>query len=147
MQFFAVIDTNVIVSAVLNAKIDEKREEKSNPRTIIDFVRKGIIIPFVNAEILYEYYDILFQKRFNFNKERVFEILDSFLNKIKTVSKLPDSIVDLPDKTDTPFYAVTLSAREETDAYLVTGNIKDFPREPYIVSPKEMIDIIESKLK
>lgn len=147
MQFFAIIDTNVIVSAVLNAKIDERREEKSNPRTIIDFVRKGIIIPFVNAEILYEYYDILFQKRFNFNKERVFEILDSFLNKIKTVSKLPDSIVDLPDKTDTPFYAVTLSAREETDAYLVTGNKKDFPREPYIVSPKEMIDIIESELK
>ena len=30
------------------------------------------------------------------------------------------------------------------DAYLVTGNIKHFPTEPFIVTPRQMIDIIVS---
>ena len=28
------------------------------------------------------------------------------------------------------------------DAYLVTGNIKHFPVKPFIVTPKEMLDIL-----
>ena len=28
------------------------------------------------------------------------------------------------------------------DAYLVTGNIRHFPLEPYIVTPRQMLDII-----
>ena len=35
--------------------------------------------------------------------------------------------------------AVTLS---DTDAYLVTGNIKHFPVKPYVVTPKEMLEIL-----
>ena len=29
-----------------------------------------------------------------------------------------------------------MEARETTDAYLVTGNIKYFPVKPYVVTPK-----------
>ena len=30
------------------------------------------------------------------------------------------------------------------DAYLVTGNIKHFPDKPFVVTPREMIEILET---
>ena len=41
------------------------------------------------------------------------------------------------------YYAVLMEKRKEKDAYLVTGNLKHFPVRTYIVTPKEMMDIIE----
>ena len=35
-----------------------------------------------------------------------------------------------------------LSSRDDA-AYLVTGNIKHFPREPFIVTPRELLNILE----
>ena len=32
--------------------------------------------------------------------------------------------------------------KERDEAYLVTGNIKHFPVKPYIVTPKEMLEIM-----
>ena len=37
------------------------------------------------------------------------------------------------------FYEVALS---KEDAYLVTGNIKHFPKTPIVVTPAEMIEIL-----
>ncbi len=41
------------------------------------------------------------------------------------------------------FYAVLMEQRKDTEAYLVTGNMKHFPVRTYIVTPKEMLDIIK----
>ena len=38
-----------------------------------------------------------------------------------------------------------MSARNTMDAYLVTGNMKHYPIRNYIVTPKEMIEIIEKE--
>ena len=35
-----------------------------------------------------------------------------------------------------------MQKRMTDDAYLVTGNMKHFPKEPFIVTPREMLDII-----
>ena len=43
------------------------------------------------------------------------------------------------DKKDLVFYEVALS---KEDSFLVTGNLKHFPKKPFIVSPAEMIQII-----
>lgn len=32
--------------------------------------------------------------------------------------------------------------KQKDDAYLVTGNIKHFPKKPFIVTPRELIDIL-----
>ena len=48
------------------------------------------------------------------------------------------------DPKDVIFYEVTLDARQSDEAYLVTGNIKDFPKKPFVVTPREMLDIIEN---
>ena len=35
-----------------------------------------------------------------------------------------------------------MEERKTADAYLVTGNIKHFPAKPYVVTPRQMLDII-----
>ena len=35
-----------------------------------------------------------------------------------------------------------MEKRKLEDAYLVTGNIKHFPAKPFVVTPRQMIDII-----
>ena len=47
MRYFAVIDTNVIVSAMLKSK--------SVPGTIVDLVLERTIVPVLNDKILKEY--------------------------------------------------------------------------------------------
>ena len=47
---------------------------------------------------------------------------------------------------DLVFYEVTMEKRED-DAYLITGNLKHFPERPYIVTPGEMMKIIDRETK
>ena len=50
--------------------------------------------------------------------------------------------IELPDQNDRVFYEVVMEVRKEDETYLVTGNIKHFPKETFIVTPKEMLEII-----
>lgn len=49
---------------------------------------------------------------------------------------------EIPDLKDVVFYAVLMEKRKNEDAYLVIGNIKHFPVKTYVVTPREMLDII-----
>lgn len=52
----------------------------------------------------------------------------------------------IPDPKDIVFYEVVMEGKKEhSESYLVTGNIKHFPVKPYVVTPKEMLEIIQSK--
>lgn len=134
MSFYAVIDTNVLVSAFLKST--------SIPRIIIDYVFAGDIIPLYNEEIIAEYKTVLNRPKFHFPKESV-EIV---VNKIKEIGIHFDAISvneNLPDPKDVVFYAVTMNARNENEAYLVTGNIRHFPEKTFVVTPRQMLDIVE----
>ena len=49
----------------------------------------------------------------------------------------------IPDSKDIVFYEVVMEGRKEhDDTYLVIGNIKHFPAKSYIVTPKEMLEIM-----
>lgn len=43
------------------------------------------------------------------------------------------------------FYEIVMSAKNTVDAYLVTGNLRHYPMRSYIVTPREMIQIIEKE--
>lgn len=45
-----------------------------------------------------------------------------------------------PDPNDIVFYEVKIS---KEGAYLVTGNIRHFPKKPFVVTPREMLEIID----
>lgn len=51
--------------------------------------------------------------------------------------------IELPDPKDAIFYEIVMEKRKNTEAFLVTGNIKHFPKEPFIVTPREMLTILE----
>jgi hypothetical protein len=40
------------------------------------------------------------------------------------------------------FYEIVMTARKVADAYPVTGNSKHFPVKPFVVTPREMLDIV-----
>lgn len=48
----------------------------------------------------------------------------------------------LPAPKDLVFYEVVM-AKQDENAYLVTGNSKHFPKKPFIVTPNELLDIMK----
>ena len=46
------------------------------------------------------------------------------------------------DPDDIVFYEIVMTARTAVDAYLITGNKKHYPIKSYVVTAREMLDII-----
>lgn len=133
VKYFAVIDTNVLVSAAL--------KWKSVPGSIIDLAFNDVIVPLVNKEILEEYRSVLLRPKFHLTDEIVHDVINELVSHALDISE-EHLDIDLPDPKDRVFYEVTMQARKDEDAYLVTGNIKHFPVRPYVVTPRQMLDII-----
>ncbi len=133
MKYYAVIDTNVLVSAML--------KWQSVPGKILELAFSGLIIPLFNDEILSEYKNVLSRPKFKLSNEIVNNIVNEIEEKGLYVNeKTLDEY--LPDPKDRVFYEVVMEERNNEDAYLVTGNIKHFPVRPFIVTPRRMLDII-----
>ena len=133
MKYYAVIDTNVLVSAML--KWD------SVPGTVMSLVFDGPIIPVLNDAILKEYRDVLSRPKFRFTTGIVDAVLEAFLTNGLFVDAEPQPVA-LPDPKDLVFYEVVMEERKTRDSYLVTGNIRHFPAEPFIVTPRQLLDQI-----
>ena len=132
MKIYAVIDTNVIVSALL------LRHQDSATVKILDYLYGRTIVPVYNDEILEEYATVLRRTKFNFPESTICATLEA----IKAGGVKSDRISceeQLPDPKDIVFYEVALSVE---DSYLVTGNTKHFPKKPFVVTPAEMLQII-----
>lgn len=142
MKYFAVFDTNVLVSALL--------KQKSVPAQIVHEVPNGSIVPLYSEGILAEYEEVLHRGKFQFVEAEVRSMIDDIKEKGVPMDASPGDLV-LPDENDVVFYAVVMEKRKETntdddaDTYLVTGNLKHFPKEPFIVTPREMLDIIRGQ--
>ncbi len=133
MIFYVVIDTNVLVSAVL--------KPTSNPGIIVQLVDNGTVIPLINDKILEEYNEVLSRAKFKFTNDQVSKIVG--IISMRGIYVDEDHIdIELPDEKDRVFYEVTMKSKEERDTMLVTGNMKHFPVKPFIVTPKELCDII-----
>ena len=133
MVYYAVIDTNVLISAML--------KWNSVPGNVLEFTFSGTIIPVLNEHIVREYREVLSRPKFKFTKD----IIDTVVNEIERLGvyiDAPELEVELPDPKDRVFYEVVMEERNAEDAYLVTGNLKHFPEEPFIVTPRHMVDII-----
>ncbi len=133
MKFYVVIDTNVIVSSVL--------KPDSNPGYIYNLIQQGTIIPLINEKIVSEYIEVLSRSKFHLSISIVNKIVQGIVKYAISVDEEHIDI-ELPDEKDRVFYEVTMKSNEERDSMLVTGNIKHFPKESFIVTPKELLDII-----
>ena len=136
MKYYAVIDTNVVVSSMLNPN--------SVPGTIMKFVATGLIVPFINDEILNEYIEVISREEFSFKKEVIEGTLHLFQEQALKVDRTTAE-EQFVDKKDIVFYEITLTGRKNTNALLVTGNLKKKKKKPFVVSPREMLTIIEEQ--
>lgn len=135
MRYYAVIDTNVLVSALLRGS--------SVPGIILREALTGRIIPLFNDGILEEYRDVLTRRKFRFDRSAVEVLISGIIKRGVFVDAEPveETVID-PD--DAVFYEVVMERRSEGEAYLITGNIKHFPVKHFIVTPREMLEILEN---
>lgn len=136
MRYYAVFDTNVLISSLLTKKTDTATAQ------VVDAIAAGKIIPLYNQAILNEYDDVLHRVKFSFSEKRINRILEMIRQFGLAVNPTPtgETLVDMDDIV---FYEVVMEKRED-DAYLITGNIRHFPARDFIVTPAEMMKIIAS---
>lgn len=131
---YAVFDTNVLISALLS-----KRED-SPTVLLLNHVLDGRIVLVYNEEIVSEYQEVLHRDKFGFSDERIKTVLEVVRTGL-CLGRTPSNEI-FPDQDDAVFYEVALS-KEGT--FLVTGNFRHFPKSPIVVTPAEMIRILEEK--
>lgn len=136
MEYYAVIDTNVLLSALLS------KNENSATVRVLDAVFEGKIIPLYHQDILSEYDEVLHREKFHLHEDRIRIVLDAVRQYGVEVFPQPTGAV-LIDMDDLIFYEVAMEKRDD-DAYLVTGNQKHYPFRDFIITPAEMMAIIET---
>ena len=122
-----ILDTNVIISAHLS------RNPDAATRRVYDLTygRHWLIY---SKDILREYTRVLSYPKFNFSPKLVREIL-THIGQAGFDIVPSASEVRLADATDQPFYDL-VTTKSAGAPVLVTGNLRHFPRERFIVSPR-----------
>ena len=132
VKVYAVIDTNVLVSAMLTHNL-----ESATTKTI-EAIVTGKIQPLYNPEIIEEYEDVLYRKKFDLDDDDVSQMI-RFIIQVGINVERTKSIEVFPDPSDAVFYEVALS---KEGSFVVTGNLRHFPKSPIVVTPSEILEII-----
>ncbi len=135
-KVYAVIDTNVLVSSLFSAS------GMSNPSRVMSAVLAGTITPLYNDEIIEEYREVLSRDKFKFSLTLIDYLLSAFTEFGINTVRIDAGDEIFPDIDDIVFYEVALSVE---DAYLVTGNTKHFPHKPFVVTPAQMVEILQEQ--
>jgi len=138
MKKYVVIDTNVLVSALIT------RNEMSPTVKILRLISENKIVPVYSEEIIKEYNDVLHREKFKLPNEIIVKLLNDIISngfEIKETVKVEE---EMPDPKDIVFYAVTLTTSDK-ESVLVTGNGKHFPSKSFVLTPLELIKIMEKE--
>ena len=129
-----VLDTNVVVSALLHASGTCGR--------LLDLLLDGAVDACVDERILKEYHEVLARPAFRFFQPDVDTILEFFRHSAIPVIALPLDVT-LPDADDLPFVEVAGAGQ----AILVTGNRRHFPKAAIgsivVASPNECLKALQ----
>ena len=136
-MIYAVIDTNVIVAAMMS------RHPDSATVKVVNAVRDGRLKPVLAQDIVAEYNDVLTRDKFGFLQEDVRQTIDAIVSSAVFIEPL-ESGETFADETDRVFYEVALAGHDD-DARLVTGNLRHYPVSPIVVTPAQMVVIIEER--
>ena len=133
MKTYAVFDTNVLVSAMITHNPDAPTVK------VIEAMALKKIVPLYNEEIVGEYDNVLHRDKFNLLDEDVENMIASILKNGLKVERTENGM-ESADATDAVFYEVALS---KEGSFVITGNAKHFPKTPIVVSPAEMLQILQ----
>lgn len=132
MKYCAVIDTNVLVSFLLTKNME------SSVVKVIELVKNETIVPLLHTEILEKYKEVLSRDYLKIDDSYVTDLMET-ITKLGVFCDRKEAIGSFHDPDDIVFYEVSLSVE---DSYLITGNLKHFPKNGHVVSPAEMLQII-----
>ncbi|MGO8759482.1 MAG: putative toxin-antitoxin system toxin component, PIN family [Terracidiphilus sp.] len=132
----AVLDTNVIVSALISPF--------GNEALVLLAVEKRRLTPCFSPSILAEYTGVLSRPKFDFAQREIDGLIE-LLRRAGLLFEPPPSVGASPDPKDEPFIACAQAAGA---AFLVTGNKRHFPAQFYgqarVVSAREMIEFLNT---
>ena len=121
-----VLDTNVLVSALLAG---------GPPAAIADLIANGRLRPFYNDAIIGEYWNVLHRRKFGFQVSHIDRLLGAIIRTGVAVKVSAPSNFPMADEEDRKFYDVAKTSL----ATLITGNMKHFPKKPFIVTPADFL--------
>ena len=106
----------------------------------------GTLGAVINNSILQEYCNVLFRQKFRkyYRAELAAELMRNLFDASARYEPLAlPSGLHMPDADDIVFYTTALAARAAGNTtYLVTGNLKHFPQDDFIVSPRTLLDML-----
>mgnify|MGYP000811688412 FL=1 len=133
---YAVIDTNVFVSALITLN------SNASTARVLENLLLHRIIPLYNDDIIKEYDEVLHRAKFKLSEEQISTVIEHVKENGIDSSRFPYA-GEMPDEDDRVFYEVCLS---KEDSFLVTGNLKHFPKEPQVITAAEMMEILDNEL-
>lgn len=123
-----VLDTNVVVSAFINPG--------GKPSQILKMGLQRKAKLYFNSAILSEYESVMMRPKFR-SKININDV-SRFINLIKKIGFSFDPLpgkIRLPDEKDRIFY----DTAKESGSVLITGNIKHYPNESFIMLPNTFV--------
>jgi uncharacterized protein len=134
----AVIDTNVLVSALISPS--------GNEALLLLAVKQGIVRPCFSPAVLKEYAEVLARPKFAFPPDEIAALVDLLQREGDLVNPPPLRGIS-PDPKDDKFLACALAAQVD---FVVTGNKKDFPEDRLgaigVVSAGGLLNVITLEL-
>ena len=131
-MIYAVIDTNVLVSALIT------HNSLSATAKVVRLLLEGGFVPLYESNIIEDYQEVLHRSKFKLLPD----VADAIISYIKEhgIETSRTAFQELmPDEDDRVFYEVSLSV---DDSFLVTGNLKHYPQTPKVISPADFINVI-----
>ncbi len=132
-MIYAVIDTNVLVSALIT------HNPQSAASKVVSLLMDGGFTPLYDREIIEEYHEVLHRAKFKL-LPGVADSLISFIMEHGIETSRKEFLEAMSDEDDRVFYEVALS---NEDSFLVTGNLRHYPKTPQVVTPADFVKVIE----
>ena len=132
MTMLAVIDTNILVSALWS--------KGGAPARILSMVIGGELVPCYDYRILNEYREVLLRPKFKFSSGEVGALLD-WIGHIGLSVVAEPLDTSFTDEADKKFY----EEAKFCGAKLITGNIKHFPKDEDVVTVSEFLEQYSGK--
>jgi putative PIN family toxin of toxin-antitoxin system len=136
---YAVIDTNVIVSAMI------AHDDSSPTVRVLEEALGGQIVPLFSQYLVDEYKTVLSRERFSIPKGLMSNVVAAIVSRGLRVE--PDHIgTCFEDPKDAPIFAIATETRN-IGSYLITGNIKHYPPVDYVITPRMASELLDSENK
>ena len=134
-MIYAVIDTNVLVSALIT------HNPEAATAKVVRLLFEQSFIPMYDSDIIAEYQEVLHRAKLKIQPEVADSLISYIIEHGVEASRATFAEI-MPDEDDRVFYEVALS---NEDSFLVTGNLKHYPTSPRVISPADFMGVISAQ--